>query len=52
MNYFIDTSSLIKIYHKEEGSQKVIDLYKSEANINISELAAIEFISAIYREFR
>jgi PIN domain nuclease of toxin-antitoxin system len=30
MNYFIDTSSLIKIYHKEEGSRKVIDLYMAK----------------------
>jgi len=33
MSFFIDTSSLVKIYHKEENSQKVIDLYNSNETI-------------------
>jgi len=33
MSFFIDTSSLVKIYHKEENSQKVIDLYNSNEAI-------------------
>jgi predicted nucleic acid-binding protein len=52
MNYYIDTSSLIKIYHKEAGSQKVIEIYKSEEKLFISELAKIEFISTIHRKHR
>jgi len=52
MSFFIDTSSLVKIYHKEENSQKVIDLYNSNETIYISELAKIEFISTAYRKYR
>lgn len=52
MNYYIDTSALIKIYHREAGSQKVIDIYNSEEKIIISELSVIEFISTIHRKYR
>jgi len=52
MSFFIDTSSLVKIYHKEEYSQKVIDLYNSNETIYISELAKIEFVSTAYRKYR
>lgn len=52
MNYYIDTSSLIKIYHKEVGSDEVIDIYKSKEKLYISELAKIEFISTISRKYR
>jgi len=51
VRYFLDTSALVKIYHKEEGSKYVIEIYK-EGEVVISELAAIEFLSAIYRKFR
>jgi len=52
MSFFIDTSSLVKIYHKEENSQKVIDLYNSNEAIYISELAKIEFVSTAYKKYR
>ena len=52
MSFFIDTSSLVKIYHKEENSEKVIDLYNSNVTIYISELAKIEFISTAVRKYR
>ena len=52
MSFFIDTSSLVKIYHKEKNSQKVIDLYNSNEAIYISELAKIEFVSTAYKKYR
>ena len=52
MSFFIDTSSLVKIYHKEENSHKVIELYNSNETIYISELAKIEFVSTAHRKFR
>lgn len=52
MNYYFDTSSLVKIYHPEDGSKAAIELYKSAETIFISELSKIEFLSTIYRKFR
>lgn len=52
MNYYFDTSALIKIYHLEPGSQKVIDIYNSEENIIISGLSTIELLSTIHRKYR
>jgi predicted nucleic acid-binding protein len=48
VKYFLDTSSLVKIYHKEQGSEIVIDLYnlkqllyrKSYLRYNIFEIVA------------
>ena len=51
MTYFLDTSALVKIYHKEEGSENVLDVYKRE-NMNISELSIVEFLSTAYRKHR
>ena len=51
MKYFLDTSALVKIYHKEEGSEKVLDVYKNE-KIIISELSIVEFLSTLYRKYR
>ncbi len=50
MSFFIDTSSIVKIYHKEKNSQKVIDLYNSNEAIYISELAKIEFVSTYWNK--
>ncbi len=53
MKLFIDSSALVKFFHKEEGSQRVTELILSEENeIWISEIAGIEFISAVARRFR
>jgi len=51
-NYFIDTSALVKIYHKEIGTEKMLTLYKGNDKLSISELAKIEMISSIYRKYR
>ena len=52
MNYFFDTSSLVKIYHNEIGTDKALSIYKSPDKILISELAKVEFYSSIYRKYR
>ena len=52
MKYFFDTSTLVKIYHKEAGTEKALSIYKSQNSIVISELSKIEFISTVHRKFR
>ncbi|HLP48239.1 MAG TPA: type II toxin-antitoxin system VapC family toxin [Candidatus Deferrimicrobium sp.] len=52
MNYFFDTSALVKLYHNEKGTDKVLGIYKSRDKITISELARVEFYSTIYRKYR
>lgn len=52
MKYYFDTSSLVKIYHRENGTESVLNIYKGNDTIIISELSKIEFISTIYRKYR
>ncbi|WP_020393853.1 type II toxin-antitoxin system VapC family toxin [Thiolinea disciformis] len=53
MNLFFDTSALVKFFHQEMGSEQVIALIeKPENDIWVSDLARIEFNSALYRKFR
>jgi uncharacterized protein with PIN domain len=50
MILFFDTSALVKVFHEEEGSEVVTPLIKAKDNeVWISELARIEFLSAIFR---
>lgn len=52
MNYFLDTSALVKIYHIETGSDSVLEIYNGEDIVIISDLGKIEFLSTIYKKFR
>jgi predicted nucleic acid-binding protein len=53
MILFFDTSALIKFFHEEEGTEAVTGLIHNEENeIWISEVAGVEFLSALYRRFR
>lgn len=52
MTYYIDTSALVKIYHREAGTDNALALYKSDELIWISELCRIEFTSTIERKYR
>jgi len=52
MRYYFDTSALMKIYHREEGTEIILNIYKSDDDIIISELGKIEFISTCYRKYR
>ena len=50
--YFLDTSALVKIYHREAGSDYCLGLYADEAPLIITELARVELRSAIFRKQR
>ena len=50
--YFLDTSALVKIYHREDGSDYCLELYANHSHIFISELARVELCSAVYRKQR
>lgn len=53
MNLFFDTSALVKYFHPETGTAHVIELMDNASNtLWVSDLARIEFISALYRKFR
>ena len=54
MNLFLDTSSLIKLYHIEEKSRELRDLFSSGKieSVYLSELAKVEFDSAIWKNIR
>lgn len=46
--YFLDTSSLVKRYHQEVGTEKVDQLFEEpERKLIISDISIIEFYSAI-----
>jgi predicted nucleic acid-binding protein len=53
MNLYFDTSALVKLFHVENGTQKVTELVEDLDNkVYLSELAKIEFHCALYRRFR
>ena len=54
MKIFLDTSSLIKLYHTEIGTQEldhIFEEYKIDG-IFLSEISKIEFNSAIWKKVR
>lgn len=53
MKAYLDTSSLLKLYHSEEGSQLLQKELSSKVDsIYLSEIARIEFLSAIWKKVR
>ena len=54
MIVFLDTSSLIKLYYKESGTEELDSLFKNNLTeqIYLSEIAKIEFISTVYKKQR
>jgi uncharacterized protein with PIN domain len=52
LSYFFDTSALVKIYHQEDNSDKIVGIFNSGAKIFVSELSVIEYHSVIHRKFR
>ena len=53
MNLFFDTSALVKYFHPEPGTVEVIELIENPVHqIWVSDLARIEFISALCRKLR
>ena len=53
MNVYLDTSALVKLYHDEEGSDRLETYIEEHAEtIFLSELAKLEFRSAMWRRVR
>ncbi len=52
MQYFFDTSAVVKLYHQETGSDRVLPLYQDGEPIMISELSKVEFLSTIHKKPR
>lgn len=52
MIFYIDTSSLVKVYHAEVGTPTVLGIYRGGDEIVISELSKIECLSTLYRKYR
>ena len=54
MKIFIDTSSLFKLYHTEEGTELLLDLFKNNSieKVYIAEITKIEFDSVVWKKFR
>lgn len=53
MNYYFDTSALVKLFSNEHGSEKVKELVNNPENeIWVLELALIELLSAVFRKYR
>ncbi len=51
MKSFFDTSSLVKRYIQESGSDKVDEIFISSESIVVSSITQIEFTSALTRRF-
>jgi len=53
MRLFLDTSSLVKLYHEEPGTDLLIaELAKGYDELCLSELAHLEFRSALWKKVR
>lgn len=53
MNYYFDTSALVKHFHQEEGTLKVTKLIRNKDHqIYLLDIAPIELLSAVYRRYR
>lgn len=54
MKVFFDTSSLFKLYHKESGTQELMDFFNNNSieAIYLAEIAKIEFSSTIWKKCR
>lgn len=51
-NIYLDTSSLVKAYHKKPGSDKIIKMLPQFQHIFLSELTKIEFVSAFWKKVK
>ena len=54
MKLFLDTSSLLKLYHKEEGTEELEILFTSVpvTEVFLAEIAKVEFASAVEKKVR
>ena len=54
MKIFLDTSSLFKLYHKEAGTEELMDFFNKNVieAIFLAELTEIELSSVIWKKCR
>jgi predicted nucleic acid-binding protein len=54
MNVFFDTSSLFKLYHREEGTLELMDFFNTNSieGIYLAEIAKVEFSSTVWKKCR
>jgi predicted nucleic acid-binding protein len=54
MKIFLDTSSLVKLYHKEIGTDELIEIIRATPiqSIYLSEITEVEFLSTIWKKVR
>ena len=52
MKAYLDTSSLIKLYHNEVDSEKIFNAIINVEELYLSEIAILEFCSAIWKKVR
>lgn len=54
MKIFLDTSSLFKLYHKEEHSNLIEELFSKVkiTSIYLSEITKVEFASSVWKKVR
>lgn len=54
MNVFFDTSSLFKLYHKESGTEELMDFFNNNQidSLFLAEITQIEFSSAVWKKCR
>jgi len=55
MNYFFDTSALVKLYHTEQGSERLeaeLSRFENDLIISVSDISRIEFYSVILKKSR
>lgn len=54
MKIFLDTSSLFKLYHKEEGTVELEDIFIKTTidTVYLSEITKIEFASTVWKKVR
>jgi len=54
MNIFFDTSSLFNLYHKENGTQELMDFFNDNTidSVFLAEITRIEFCSVVWKKCR
>jgi predicted nucleic acid-binding protein len=54
MKIYLDTSSLIKLYHKEEGTNELESVFASNkiTHVYLSEIAKVEVSAAVWKKVR
>ena len=54
MKIYLDTSSLFKLYHKEHGTNELMDLFNENKieTLYLAEITKIEFCSVVWKKCR